>query len=98
MQLQDGERHSCHEAVHLHFLQRFPRQEYVHAEENRKLPGEIFQERVLPYRFLRSTHSNWLRFTTLLSEKIINEHLLGLTSTDRADYFVDDSLYREDWI
>lgn len=46
------------------------------------------------YRFLRSARSNWLRFTTLLSGKIINEHLRGLTSTDRADCFVvDDSLY-----
>ena len=46
------------------------------------------------YRFLRGSHSNWLRFTTLLSEKIVNEHLRGLTSTDRADCFVvDDSLY-----
>ena len=30
------------------------------------------------YRFLRGAHSNWFRFTTLLSEKIINEHLRGL--------------------
>ncbi len=46
------------------------------------------------YRFLRSVGSNWLRFTTLLSEKIINGHLRGLTSDDRADCFVvDDSLY-----
>lgn len=46
------------------------------------------------YRFLRSAHSNWLRFTTLLSGKIINEHLRELTSEKRADCFVvDDSLY-----
>ena len=46
------------------------------------------------YRFLRSAGSNWLRFTTLLSERIINGHLRGLTSADRADCFViDDSLY-----
>lgn len=46
------------------------------------------------YRFLRSAHSNWLRFTTMLSEKIINEHLRKLTSDNRADCFVvDDSLY-----
>lgn len=46
------------------------------------------------YRFLRSAGSNWLRFTTLLSERIINGHLRGLTSDDRADCFViDDSLY-----
>ena len=46
------------------------------------------------YRFLRSAHSNWLHFTTLLSEKIINEHLRGLTSPDKSGCFVvDDSLY-----
>ena len=46
------------------------------------------------YRFLRSAHSNWLRFTTMLSEKIINEHLRKLTSDNRADCFVvDDFLY-----
>ena len=46
------------------------------------------------YRLLRRAHSNWLRFTTMLSEKIINEHLRKLTSDNRADCFVvDDSLY-----
>lgn len=46
------------------------------------------------YRFLRSARSNWLRFTTMLSEKIVNEHLRGLTSKDKADCLVvDDSLY-----
>lgn len=46
------------------------------------------------YRFLNSAHSNWLRFTTLLSERIINGHLRELTSENRADCFVvDDSLY-----
>lgn len=46
------------------------------------------------YRFLRNAHANWLRFTTLLSEKIINGHLRDLTSEDRVDCFVvDDSLY-----
>ena len=36
------------------------------------------------YRFLRNAHANWLRFTTLLSEKIINGHLRDLTSEDRV--------------
>ena len=46
------------------------------------------------YRFLRNPHSNWLRFTTLLAERIINGHLRELTSEERADCFVvDDSLY-----
>ena len=46
------------------------------------------------YRFFRNAHADWLRFTTLLSEKIINGHLRDLTSEDRVDCFVvDDSLY-----
>ena len=36
------------------------------------------------YRFLRNAHANWLRFTTLLSDKIINGHLRALTSEDRV--------------
>lgn len=46
------------------------------------------------YRFLNCTRINWIRFTTLLSEKIINEFMKPLTSDDRKDVFiVDDSLY-----
>ncbi len=46
------------------------------------------------YRFLMNPRINWLRFTTLLSERIINSHLRPLTSEDRDDCFViDDSLY-----
>ena len=46
------------------------------------------------YRFLTNVKSNWLRFTTLLSEKIINSHIRKLTSDTRADCFiVDDSLF-----
>ena len=46
------------------------------------------------YCFLMSPRTNWLRFTTLLSERIINGHLRNLTSENRDDCFViDDSLY-----
>ena len=46
------------------------------------------------YRFLMSPRTNWLRFTTLLSARIINGHLRDLTSENRDDCFViDDSLY-----
>ena len=46
------------------------------------------------YRFIMSPRTNWLRFTTLLSERIINEHIRPLTSENRDDCFViDDSLY-----
>ena len=46
------------------------------------------------YRFFQNVHANWLRFTTLLSERIVNRYLRPLTSDDRDDCFViDDSLY-----
>ena len=46
------------------------------------------------YRFLANPCINWLRFTTLLSERIINSHIRPLTSEKRDDCFViDDSLY-----
>lgn len=45
------------------------------------------------YRFMRNVHVNWLRFTTLLSAQIINNHLRSLTSEKRADCFVVDDSY-----
>ena len=46
------------------------------------------------YRFFQNAHANWLRFTTLLSERIVNRYLRPLTSDDRDDCFIiDDSLY-----
>lgn len=45
------------------------------------------------YRFLDSAKTNWLRFTTLLSKKVI-ESLEPLTSDDRINAFIiDDSLF-----
>ena len=46
------------------------------------------------YRFLMNPRTNWLRFTTMLSERIINGHIRPLTFENRDDCFViDDSLY-----
>lgn len=46
------------------------------------------------YRFLNSPKTNWLRFTTLLSARIINGFMRPLTSEERKDVFiVDDSLF-----
>ena len=46
------------------------------------------------YRFLNNTKTNWQRFTTLLSARIINEFMKPLTSEDRKDVFIiDDSLF-----
>ena len=46
------------------------------------------------YRFLNSAKTNWLRFTTLLSARIVNDFMKPLTSADRKDVFIiDDSLF-----
>lgn len=46
------------------------------------------------YRFLNSTKTNWLRFTTMLSEAVINQFMRPLTDEKREDCFViDDTLY-----
>jgi len=46
------------------------------------------------YRFLNSTKTNWLRFTTLLSIRIINKFMKPLTDESRKDVFIiDDSLF-----
>ena len=37
------------------------------------------------YRFLNSTKTNWMRFTTMLSAKIINGFMKPLTSDERKD-------------
>lgn len=46
------------------------------------------------YRFLNNTKTNWQRFTTLLSTRIINGFMKPLTADGRKDVFIiDDSLY-----
>lgn len=46
------------------------------------------------YRFLNNTKTNWLRFTTILSAKIITGFMKPLTSDNRKDVFIiDDSLF-----
>ena len=46
------------------------------------------------YRFINSTKTNWLRFTTLLSARIVNDFMKPLTSAERKDVFIiDDSLF-----
>ena len=45
------------------------------------------------YRFLNSTKTNWLKFTTLLS-KAVADTIEPLTGSDRINTFVvDDSLF-----
>lgn len=46
------------------------------------------------YRFLNSTKTNWLRFTSLLAADIVNRDLKDLTDEKRTNVFiVDDSLF-----
>lgn len=46
------------------------------------------------YRFLNSTRTNWLRFTSLLAADIVNNDLRPLTDDSRKNVFIiDDSLF-----
>lgn len=46
------------------------------------------------YRFLNSAKTNWLRFTTLFSEMVVNQFMRNLASDEREDAFIiDDTLY-----
>lgn len=46
------------------------------------------------YRFLNSTKTNWLRFTSLLASEIINGEIKDLTDKNRVNVFiVDDTLF-----
>ena len=46
------------------------------------------------YRFLNSTKTNWLRFTSLLAAEIINNDIKELTADSRKNVFIiDDSLF-----
>lgn len=46
------------------------------------------------YRFLSCAKTNWLRFITMLSEKVVNHFMQKLTSEKREDVFIiDDTLY-----
>lgn len=46
------------------------------------------------YRFLNSIKTNWYRFTTLLSARIICDFMKPLTDNSRKDVFIiDDNLF-----
>ena len=46
------------------------------------------------YRFLNSTKTNWLRFTSLLAADIVNNDIKPLTDDSRKNVFIiDDSLF-----
>ena len=46
------------------------------------------------YRFMKMLQINWIRFTTILSARIIRDAILPLDSEDRANVLViDDSMF-----
>lgn len=46
------------------------------------------------YRFMKMSSINWIRFTSILSSRIINQSIYNLTSEDRVNAFViDDSMF-----
>ena len=45
------------------------------------------------YRFMKMIQINWIRFTTILSSRIIKEAIIPLDSKDRTNVFIiDDSM------
>ena len=46
------------------------------------------------YRFMKMIQINWIRFTTLLSARIIKEAIVPLNSENRVNVLIiDDSLF-----
>ena len=46
------------------------------------------------YRFVKMVQINWMRFTTILASRIINNAILPLDSEDRANVpIIDDSMF-----
>ena len=46
------------------------------------------------YRFMKMIQINWIRFTTILSSRIIKEAVVSLDSEDRANVLIiDDSMF-----
>lgn len=46
------------------------------------------------YRFMKMIQINWIRFTTLLSARIIKEDIVPLNSENRVNVLIiDDSLF-----
>lgn len=46
------------------------------------------------YHFMKMVQINWMRFTTILASRIINNAILPLDSEDRANFLIiDDSMF-----
>lgn len=68
---------------------------------NRSMYMNLLSERSIPafgkdtvYRFMKMIQINWIRFTTVLSSRIIKEAILPLNSEERANVLIiDDSMF-----
>ena len=53
---------------------------------------DVYKRQV--YRFMKMIQINWIRFTTILSTRIIRDAILPLDSEDRANVLIiDDSMF-----
>lgn len=76
---------------YLFLLIFFNRSMYMSLITGRSNPG--FAKDTV-YRFMKMTQVNWIRFTMLLSSRIIRDAILSLDSADRAYVLViDDSMF-----
>ena len=68
---------------------------------NRSMYMSLLTERITPdfakdtvYRFMKMVQINWMRFTSILTSRIINNAILPLNSKERANVLIiDDSLF-----
>ena len=64
---------------------------YMNLITGRNTPG-FAKDSV--YRFMKMIQINWIRFTTILSSRIIKEAIIPLDSKDRTNVFIiDDSMF-----
>lgn len=64
---------------------------YMNLLTSKNLP--VFAKDTV-YRFMKMSHINWIRFTTVLSSRIISEAIEPLTSKDRRNVLIiDDSMF-----
>ena len=76
---------------HLFLLVFSNRSMYMKLMLGRNLPGFC---KDTAYRFMKMGCINWMRFTTILSPRIVNQSIYDLTSDQRVNAFViDDSMF-----
>ena len=76
------------------FLTRFHIYPALKAANAYKRKGTPNFAKDTVYRFMKIVHINWMRFTTILASRIINNAILPLDSEDRANVLIiDDSMF-----